>query len=163
MKNVAKGQSSAEDVWGYVLDDLKYCIENQHYPDNTLKNNYGRPSKGAAYALRGMVYMLGKKMYQEAANDFKKVKDCGYGLFDGEYAEIFKIENEKSKEMNFLLYSLMLSQIIVITSKDLLVRGIIMKVGLSSCLIRTLLIIIAMLTEASLNGRKLKDLKIGIS
>lgn len=101
-------------------------------------------------------------MYQEAANDFKKVKDCGYGLFDGEYAEIFKIENEKSKEM-ILLYSLMLSQIIVITSKDLLVRGIIMKVGLSSCLIRTLLIIIAMLTEASLNGRKLKDLKIGIS
>ena len=95
-----KGQSSAEDVWGYVLDDLKYCIENQHYPDNTLKNNYGRPSKGAAYALRGMVYMW-KKMYQEAANDFKKVKDCGYGLFDGEYAEIFKIENEKSKEMIF--------------------------------------------------------------
>ena len=46
-------QSSAEDIWKAVTDDLTYCIDNQYMPDNTLTENYGRPSKGAAYALRG--------------------------------------------------------------------------------------------------------------
>ncbi len=97
-----KGQSTAEEVWGYVLDDLKYCIENPNFPDNSLTSNFGRPSKGAAYALRGMVYMW-KKMYSEAASDFSKVKECGYGLFEGEYSEIFKVANETSKEMIFTI------------------------------------------------------------
>lgn len=97
-----KGQSTAEEVWKVVLEDLKYCIDSPDFPDNTLKDNYGRPSKGAAYALRGMVYMW-KKMYAEAANDFGKVKDCGYGLFTGEYSDIFKLENEHSKEMIFTI------------------------------------------------------------
>lgn len=95
-----KGQSSAEEVWKYVLEDLNYCIDNKYFVNNTISTNHGRPSKGAAYALRGMVYMW-KKMYNEAANDFSKVKDCGYGLFNGEYSEIFKVANEKSKEMIF--------------------------------------------------------------
>lgn len=97
-----KGQSTAEEVWGYVLDDLKYCIENPNFPDNTLTTNYGRPSKGAAYALRGMVYMW-KKMYNEAEADFAKVADCGYGLFEGEYSDIFIAANENSKEMIFTI------------------------------------------------------------
>ncbi|MCU6771014.1 RagB/SusD family nutrient uptake outer membrane protein [Bacteroides cellulolyticus] len=95
-----KGQSSAEEVWNYVLDDLKFCIENENFPDNTLKENYGRPSKGAAYALRGMVYMW-KKMYSEAVKDFNKVKDCGYSLYQGKYIDLFTKKNEKNPEMIF--------------------------------------------------------------
>ena len=56
-----------------ILDDLTYCINNPDFPNNTLNENYGRPSKGAAYALRGMVYMW-KKQYKEAGNDFKEVE-----------------------------------------------------------------------------------------
>ena len=52
-----RSQSSAEDVWNVVITDLTDCINNQYMPDNTLTENYGRPSKGAAYALRGMAYM----------------------------------------------------------------------------------------------------------
>lgn len=97
-----KAQSSAEDVWATVLTDLSYCIENQYFPDNTLSENYGRPSKGAAYSLRGMVYMW-KKMYKEAADDFSKVANCGYGLWTGEYIDFFKKANEHHKEMIFAI------------------------------------------------------------
>lgn len=97
-----KGQSSAEEVWNYVLDDLKYCIDNKYFPDNTLSGEYGRPSKGAAYALRGMVYMW-KKMYNEAIDDFKKVGDCGYKLYTGKYIDLFTKENENNAEMIFTI------------------------------------------------------------
>lgn len=101
-KDVTLSQSSADEVWAVILDDLTYCINNADFPDNTLTENYGRPSKGAAYSLRGMVYMW-KKMYGEAAADFSKVADCGYGLWEGEYGDFFKYENEKNKEMVFPL------------------------------------------------------------
>lgn len=97
-----KGQSSAEEVWNVVLEDLIYCINNQYFTNNTLSKNYGRPSKGAAYSLRGMVYMW-KKMYKEAAADFDKVDDCGYGLWSGEYIDLFNKKNERNKEMIFTL------------------------------------------------------------
>ena len=98
-----RGQSSADEVWQVILDDLNYCIDNANFPNNTLgETNYGHPSKGAAYSLRGMVYMW-KKMYTEAANDFAQVEKCGYGLWSGEYADFFKYENEKNPEMIFPL------------------------------------------------------------
>lgn len=101
-QNATRLESTAEQVWDIVLDDLKYCIENEYLSNNTLTSNYGRPSKGAAYALRGMVYMW-KKMYGEAIDDFEQVERCGYGLWDGAYADFFKPENEKHKEMIFPL------------------------------------------------------------
>lgn len=97
-----KGQSTVEQVWNVVLEDLKYCIDNPDFPNNTLNDNYGRPSKGAAYALRGMV-LVWKKMYKEAAEDFKKVEECGYGLWNGNYIDLFKKENEHDKEMIFTI------------------------------------------------------------
>ena len=98
-----RGQSSADDVWQTILDDLNYCIDNANFPNNTLgETNYGHPSKGAAYSLRGMVYVW-EKMYTEAANDFAQVEKCGYGLWSGEYADFFKYENEKNPEMIFPL------------------------------------------------------------
>ena len=101
-EDCTRGQSSVDEVWQVILDDLTYCINNPDFPNNTLNENYGRPSKGAAYALRGMVYMW-KKQYKEAGNDFKEVEACGYGLWTGEYADFFKYENEKDKEMIFSL------------------------------------------------------------
>ncbi|MDE7128358.1 MAG: RagB/SusD family nutrient uptake outer membrane protein, partial [Bacteroidales bacterium] len=52
-----RAQSSALDVWNAIIADLDDCISCANFPDNTLTANYGRPSKGAAYALRGMAYM----------------------------------------------------------------------------------------------------------
>lgn len=93
-----RGKSSADDVWKICLDDLTACIQSPHLGNNTLKENYGRPSKGAAYALRGMIYMW-KKEYDSAIKDFEEVKKCGYDLWEGKYIDFFKYENEKDKEM----------------------------------------------------------------
>ena len=97
-----KGQSSAEEVWKAVIADLTDCIGCVNFPDNTLTVNYGRPSKGAAYALRGMAYMY-LEDYQKAAADFEKVSECGYGFWKGKYIDFFNYNNEKDHEMIFPL------------------------------------------------------------
>lgn len=92
-------QSTADEVWQVILDDLDWCIDNPDFPDNTLGNDlYGRPSKGAAYALRGNVKMWTED-YQGAADDFAQVEKCGYGLWEGEYFDLFQPANERTKEM----------------------------------------------------------------
>lgn len=95
-----KTQSSALDVWNAVIADLNDCIGCQNFPDNTLAANYGRPSRGAAYALRGMAYMY-LENYPAALSDFEKVSECGYGLWQGKYIDFFRHENEKDHEMIF--------------------------------------------------------------
>lgn len=97
-----KGQSSPAEVWGAVIQDLTDCISCANFPDNTLTANYGRPSKGAAYALRGMAYIYMDK-WPEAVSDFEKVAECGYGYWEGKYIDFFHYNNEKNKEMIFPL------------------------------------------------------------
>lgn len=97
-----KTQSSAREVWDAVISDLTDCINCPNFPDNTLIVNYGRPSKGAAYSLRGMAYMY-LEDYKAAAADFEKVAQCGYGLWQGNYIDFFRYENEKDHEMIFPL------------------------------------------------------------
>ena len=98
-----KERSSEEVVWQTILDDLNAVIACENIPDKykAADSNYGRITKGAAYALRGKVYMW-KKMWAEAEADFLKVGECGYGLFTaGSYADLFLEKNEKCDEMVF--------------------------------------------------------------
>ncbi len=105
-----KTQSTSTEVWEVVINDLNDCIECDNFPNNTLTTNYGRPSKGAAYALRGEAYMWlawenneSTTYYQLAANDLEKVSECGYGLWAGKYIDFFHYNNEKDHEMIFPL------------------------------------------------------------
>lgn len=95
-----KGRSTPEDVWKAVLQDLQDVIDEPNVADNTLSENYGRPSKGAAYALKGKVYMW-LKQYGQAIDCFNKVAECGYGLWIGRYIDFYTEANEKSREMIF--------------------------------------------------------------
>lgn len=95
-------QSSPKDVWDAVIADLTDCIDCANFPDNTLATNYGRPSRGAAYSLRGMAWMYLEE-YGKAAADFEKVEQCGYGLWSGKYIDFFHYNNEKDHEMIFPL------------------------------------------------------------
>ncbi len=118
-----KPQSTSSQIWDQVIADLTYCINNQYMPLSTIADTIGRPSKGAAYALRGMAYMwmargnfvehgeavssYGRiepefpEYFDLAIKDFEKVSECGYSLWTGEYKEIFLPENENSPEMIF--------------------------------------------------------------
>lgn len=93
-------QSSEQDVWNLVIADLTDAIETAAFPNSS---NSSRVSKGVAYALRGRAYLvmsqsLGVNYYSEAAQDFSKVGSMGYSLYTGNYADLFTVANEGSKE-----------------------------------------------------------------
>lgn len=101
-KECVKSQSTAKEVWEAVIADCNDCIECADLPSNTLTANYGRPSKGAAYALRGIAWLY-LEDYKKAISDFEKVKECGYDFWKGEYIDMFHHKNEKNSEMIFAI------------------------------------------------------------
>ena len=101
-------RSTQDEVWQYIVEDLTQCINNPDLPNkySAGDSDYGHITKGAAYALRGKVY-LWMKEWQKAAADFQAVKDCGYSLYEGagdqSYKQLFKLANEQCDEMIFSL------------------------------------------------------------
>lgn len=102
LETLVKGCDTEEAVWNQVISDLTDAINTASLPDKYANDNgeYGRVTKGAAYALRGKAYMW-MKDWAKAEADFRKVGDLGYGLFEGEYKQLFKESNERSDEMIF--------------------------------------------------------------
>ena len=94
------GRSSEEEIWKLVVKDCTDCIDCSEIPDRYVAGNadYGRVTRGAAYALRGKAYMW-LKQYDLAEEDFDKVGDCGYDLYPGSYESLFTETNEKCEEM----------------------------------------------------------------
>lgn len=97
-----KGQSSEAEVWQAVITDLTDAINEPNLPEIYKGGaaEYGRVTKGLAYALRGKAYLY-QKDYAKAASDFEAVGRCGFALFQGEYKQLFKEANEQSPEMVF--------------------------------------------------------------
>ena len=97
-----KPRATADQVWDFIIQDLTDCINCESLPDiyASSSSDFGRITKGAAYALRGKVYMW-KKMWYEAESDLKKVTELGYELLNKPYADVFKLANETCKEMIF--------------------------------------------------------------
>ena len=69
-----RGRETEEQVWNVVVDDLNDSIDCEVLPlkYKSGDSDYGRISKGAAYALRGKVYMW-LKQWDKAEADFLKV------------------------------------------------------------------------------------------
>lgn len=103
-----KGRDTEENVWKQIVADLTDAINTTSLPDkyNSDSGDYGRITKGAAFALRGKVYMWMKE-YALAEQDFSQVKTCGYKIFDdgteNAYKNLFKEANERCDEMIFSL------------------------------------------------------------
>lgn len=104
LDELVKGRSSEAEVWNQVIADLTDAINTADLPDKYAKGSgdYGRVTKGAAYALRGKAYMWMKE-WSKAESDLRKVGDLGYSLFQGEYKQLFKEANEQCDEMIFSL------------------------------------------------------------
>ena len=97
-----KPRNTEAEVWAAIVEDLTDVINEPNLPERYVAGdaNYGRVTKGAAYALRGKTY-LWMKEYELAENDLKEVGKLGYALFQGEYKDLFKEANEQSPEMIF--------------------------------------------------------------
>lgn len=103
--DLKKPRSSAEDIRAYILSDLDEAIK--YLPVKHADSDYGRATKGAAYALRGKVNLYNKE-WKKAISDFEEIvynKSDNYGYaLDADYARIFKLYNgAKSPEMVFAI------------------------------------------------------------
>ena len=101
--NLKQPRSSLEEVRAHILEDLDEAIK--YLPVEHAASEYGRATKGAAYALRGKVHLYDKE-WQSAIDDFEEIvynksNNYGYAL-DDDYARVFKLYNgAKSPETVF--------------------------------------------------------------
>ena len=106
--NLDSPRSSADEIRGHILDDLNDAIEK--LPVRWDDADLGRATKGAAYALRGKVYLYNRQ-WDDAASDFEEIvynrtNDYGYALHDS-YDNLFRLYNgAHSNEMIFSIQSI---------------------------------------------------------
>ncbi|WP_289287755.1 RagB/SusD family nutrient uptake outer membrane protein [uncultured Duncaniella sp.] len=106
--NLDSPRSSADEIRGHILDDLNDAIEK--LPVRWDDADLGRATKGAAYALRGKVYLYNRQ-WDEAASDFEEIvynrtNNYGYALHDS-YDNLFRLYNgAHSNEMIFSIQSI---------------------------------------------------------
>lgn len=101
-------RSPAEEIRNHVLDDLTEAI--RLLPVKWDAADLGRATKGAAYALRGKVYLFDRQ-WEKAKSDLEEVvynknNHYGYSLHP-DYNELFRLYNGKqSPEMIFSIQSI---------------------------------------------------------
>lgn len=106
--NMKNPRSSASDIRGYIISDLDEAIAK--LKPTVAAADYGRATKGSAYALRGKVYLYNKE-WPKAISDFEeivynKTDNYGYVLYP-DYKELFALYNgKKSNEMIFAIQNI---------------------------------------------------------
>lgn len=106
--NLNAPRSSEEEIRQHIIDDLTEAIEK--LPVSWEAADLGRVTKGAAYALRGKVYLFNRQ-WNEAIADFEeivynKTNNYGYELHP-DYNELFRLYNgNHSPEMIFSIQSI---------------------------------------------------------
>jgi len=103
--DMVKPRNSIDEVRAFVVKDLNDAINA--LPVSWDAANYGRATKGAAYALRGKVYLYNKQ-YDLAAKDFEEIvldpsnQNYGYKLY-ANLPELFLPKGHRSEEMIFAI------------------------------------------------------------
>ena len=101
-------RTPADEIRRHIIDDLTEAIEK--LPVKWADADLGRATRGAAYALRGKVYLFDKQ-WDNAIADFEEIvynrnADYGYSLHP-DYNELFRLYNGKhSPEMVFSIQSI---------------------------------------------------------
>lgn len=108
--DATKARSSEAEVWNQVISDLTDCINDPNLPGKYAKgnSNYGRITKGAAYAFRGQAYQFLNE-HSSALADFEAIEGLGYALYspsngaagNDDFFQLFKPANEQCDEMIF--------------------------------------------------------------
>ncbi len=105
---VTSARSSEEEIRQHILADLNEAIAK--LPVSWDSADLGRATKGAAYALRGKVYLFNKE-WDKAIADFEEIvynksNNYGYALHPS-YEELFRLYNgNHSNEMIFSIQSI---------------------------------------------------------
>lgn len=100
-----KPRTTAQETRDFILKDLSDAIGA--LPAKWAQSENGRATKGAAYSLRGKVYLYNKQ-YDLATKDFEEVvldpngQGYGYQLYP-DYAGLFLPGGDESSEMIFAI------------------------------------------------------------
>lgn len=106
--SVTAPRSTADEIRQDVIDDLTEAIDK--LPVSWSAADLGRATKGAAYALRGKVYLYDKQ-WDKAIADFEEIvynkhNEYGYALHT-DYNDLFRLYNGRhSNEMIFSIQSI---------------------------------------------------------
>lgn len=106
--NLNASRSSEEEIRKHIIDDLNEAVDK--LPVSWDASDLGRATKGAAYALRGKVYLFNQQ-WDKAIEDFEEIvynkhNNYGYSLHP-DYNELFRLYNGKhSSEMIFSIQSI---------------------------------------------------------
>lgn len=106
--NLKNPRISADELRGHILDDLTRAIAA--LPVAWDAEDLGRATRGAAYALRGKVYLFNQQ-WDLAAADFEEIvynKSANYGYsLHPDYESLFRLYNgAHSPEMIFSIQSI---------------------------------------------------------
>ena len=100
--NLMNPRSTPEEVRAFILKDLTAAIAD--LPVKWPQAEHGRAAKGAAYALRGKIYLYAKD-WKNAIADFEEVvynKSNAYNYtLNPKYADLFKLAGHNSSEIIF--------------------------------------------------------------
>lgn len=106
--NLDSPRVTPDELRQHIIDDLTEAIDK--LPVRWDDADLGRATKGAAYALRGKVYLYNRQ-WAEAASDFEEIvyslhNNYGYALHD-DYNDLFRLYNGRhSQEMIFSIQSI---------------------------------------------------------
>lgn len=106
--NLNAPRSSEDEIRRHIIDDLTEAIDK--LPVSWDAADLGRATKGAAYALRGKVYLFNRE-WDKAIADFEEIvydksNNYGYSLHP-DYNELFRLYNgNHSLEMIFSIQSI---------------------------------------------------------
>ncbi|MBU3025925.1 RagB/SusD family nutrient uptake outer membrane protein [Zobellia galactanivorans] len=94
-------RASEEEMIAFIESELVHV--SSVLPVTPPRDEYGRPTKGAALGILAKFYMMNKK-WQEAADTSLEVMDLGvYDLFvDGNRTELFSPEHQRDNEFIFV-------------------------------------------------------------
>ena len=100
-------QIMKDDLYKYVEKELLESEKSLAAPVVGWNENYGHANKAAAWAALSRLYLnaetyVGQKKYTECITYCKKIINAGYEL-EPKYADMFKADNDHSKEMIFPL------------------------------------------------------------
>ena len=103
----APKQIMKDDLYKYVEKELLESEIDLSEPIVGYNPNYGQANKAAAWAALSRLYLnaetyVGEKKYTECITYCKKIINAGYEL-ESNYGDMFKADNDHSKEMIFPL------------------------------------------------------------
>ena len=106
--SLSSPRSSADELRRHIIDDLTEAIEK--LPVRHSAEDLGRATKGAAYALRGKVYLYDRQ-WTDAISDFEEIvydRNAAYGYeLHPDYDGLFRLYNgQHSPEMIFSIQSI---------------------------------------------------------